>query len=104
MNQNDICQERHRSNSESTAANPSSVVKQRDRRRVYELLKHNEKYWPGEGSTSKEIASKMGRKLHCISGRISELKQAGLVIVKGRRDACGILHLTHQNEQLELAY
>lgn len=104
MNQNDICQNRHQGNSESMAANPPSTIKLRDRTRVYELLKHNEKFWPGEGSTSKEIALKMDRRLNCISGRISELKQAGLLTVKGRRDACGILFLTPQNEQLELAY
>ena len=115
MNQNDICQERHRSNSESMAANPSSIIKQRDRMRVNEIIKRS------RGITSKEIAEQMNRRLNCISGRISELKQAGLVMVKGRRDACGVLHSsdfelitvkgrrdacgilhpTHQNEQPE---
>ena len=98
MNQNDICQNRHQGNSESMAANPASVVKQRDRSKVYEIIKLS------SGITSKEIAEQMKRRLNCISGRISELKQAGLVTIWGRRDACGILYLTHQNEQLELAY
>jgi len=68
------------------AANPSSIIKQRDRAKVYEIIKRS------SGITSKEIAKQMNRRLNCISGRISELKQTELVMVKGRRDACGVLH------------
>ena len=97
MNENDICQNRHKGNVNSIRVNPSPKFKERDRVRVYEVIQHNEKHWPGEGSTSKEIASKMNRRLNCISGRISELKQAGLVVSEGRRNGCGIIRLTQKN-------
>jgi len=93
----DICQKRHRGNIESMAANPPSIIKQRDRAKVYEIIKRS------SGIISKEIAEQMNRRLNCISGRISELKQADLITVSGRRDDCGILHSTHQNEHSEPA-
>ena len=82
----DICQNRHKGNANSARVNPSAAFKKRDRAKVYEIIKSS------FGITSKEIAELMHRRLNCISGRISELKQAGLVVVDGRRDDCGILH------------
>ena len=86
METNDICQNRHKGNTNSARVNPSAAFKKRDRAKVYEIIKRS------FGITSKEIAELMHRRLNCISGRISELKQAGLVVVDGRRGDCGILH------------
>jgi len=102
METNDICQNRHKGNVNSKRVNPTAAFKKRDRTKVYEIIKRS------SGITSKEIAEIMHRRLNCISGRISELKQAGLVIVIGRRGDCGILHdrndfVSSQNyEQLNL--
>ena len=86
MNQNDICQNRHKGNANSVRVNPSAAFKKWDRAKVYEIINNS------FGITSKEIAKLMDRRLNCISGRISELKQDGLVVVDGRRDGCGVLH------------
>jgi hypothetical protein len=82
----DICHNRHRGNAESVAINPTVSIKQQDRTRVFEIIKNS------RGVTSKEIAKQMGRRLNCISGRISELKRAKLVTVRGRRDDCGVVY------------
>ena len=82
----DICQNRHRDNAESIAVNPAIAVKFTDRSIVYDIIQAS------KGVTSKEIARQMGRRLNCISGRISELKRAGLIRVVGRRNDCGILY------------
>jgi len=84
----DICRNRHSGNANSIRVNPSAAFKKRDRSKVYETIKRC-----GTGITSKEIAKLMDRRLNCISGRISELKQAGLVKVDGRRGDCGILYV-----------
>ena len=88
----DICQNRHKNNVNSIRVNPSPKFKERDRAKVYEIIKRRV-----TGITSKEIAGLMDRRLNCISGRISELKQSGLVVSEGRRGDCGILRLTQKN-------
>jgi len=80
----DVCQARHQGNIASIDANPDSTDKQRDREMVLEIISKS------QGVTSKEIAEQMGRRLNCISGRISELKQSDLILVGGRRGGCGI--------------
>jgi|TARA_R100001530_G_scaffold74160_1_gene52204 predicted HTH transcriptional regulator len=80
----DVCQARHQGNIASIDANPDSTDKQRDREMVLEIISKS------QGVTSKEIAEQMGRRLNCISGRISELKQSDLISVGGRRGGCGI--------------
>ena len=44
----------------------------------------------GDGITSKEVAAILGKPLHCISGRVSELKHSGLVCSKiGAKNRAG---------------
>jgi len=81
----DVCRNRHLGNPQSVVANPSMGRKRRDKAWVFEIIGSS------KGVTSKEIALRMGRRLNCISGRISELKKEGLVRVDGTRDGCGIL-------------
>lgn len=81
----DICSSRHRGNACSRAANPSAGQKSRDQKAVEEIIRRSP-----NGATVHEIASKMGKAINAISGRISELKAKGIVIVNGRRNGCGI--------------
>ena len=83
---NDICENKHKQNAESIAANPIKEKKQKDRFRVLEIVVDN------EGVTSKEIAYIMERPLNCISGRITELKKSGHIIPIGRQDGCAKLY------------
>tara|TARA_B100000686_G_scaffold354426_1_gene464605 strand:- start:3031 stop:3387 length:357 start_codon:yes stop_codon:yes gene_type:complete len=83
----DICANRHNGNAESINADPAESIKTRSRREVFRLINQH------DGITSKEIAKQMGRRLNCISGRISELKKQGLVEVRGRRNACAVLRV-----------
>ena len=99
----DITKNRHKGNPQSRAVNPPSSVKNRDRREVYRLIqKAADK--GSAGITSKEIAKQMGRRLHCISGRISELKQDGKVVVIGRRNECGIIHPIERGPYIRKLY
>lgn len=94
MKTEDICENRHTGNAESVRANPLEFYKTKDRYRVHEIIQSR------NGITSKGIAEIMGRPLNCISGRISELKQAGEVEAIGRENGCAILHATHGNRVL----
>ena len=83
---NDICKNRHGGNAESVLANPSFENRLADRNKVLRIIKDH------DGITSKEIAELMGRRLHCISGRISELKRDNLVSADGqRRKGCAVI-------------
>ncbi len=52
---------------------------QSDRDRIYQEIASN------GGITLKEIASKWGCPPNCISGRITELKQLGLIVADGKK-------------------
>lgn len=83
----DICQNRHQGNEFSRAANPSDEVKTRDQKAVLSIIRSSR-----NGATIHEIASHIGKPINAISGRVTELKAKGLVIVSGRRNGCGINH------------
>lgn len=87
MTLEDICENRHRGNAESEAANPTPESKQIQRFEVWSIIARD------KGVTSKEIADEMGRPLNCISGRISELKKQKMIAADGRRDGCAILYV-----------
>ena len=83
----DICQNRHRGNPESRAAHQRLRKSGRlsaDARCIYALiLKAGHR-----GLTPKEAAAVMGKKIHQISGRFTELKRLRLIEpVKDRTDA-----------------
>lgn len=68
----DVCAGKHRANSESRAAN-LKISKAESREQVMRVLL-------GSGPmTCKEIASRLGKEMHTISGRITELKALGMV-------------------------
>jgi predicted transcriptional regulator len=50
------------------------------RKRIYRIMKHNEENngWD-EGVTLKEMAEALGKKVHAISGRFSDLHDLGLI-------------------------
>lgn len=68
----DVCARKHGGNEESRRAN-LRASKAESRQEVYEaLLTHGD-------MTCKEIAAKLGKPMHKISGRLSELKALGSV-------------------------
>lgn len=75
----DVCENRHKGNSESIAAH-AKVDKTRGQIEVIEALK----FCP---RTSKELAEYLNRPLNAISGRLSELKMLGIIEATGERRA-----------------
>lgn len=85
MLSDDICINKHKENSASNDAN-KTVNKEVDRLRVLTIIKEQ-----GQAS-SKMIARIMGKQLHQISGRISELKAEGVIENTGiRKEGCSLL-------------
>lgn len=77
----DVCARKHGGNERSKAANLRALPEKgslRERVRVY--IGGCEQ----RGATCAEIAERFGRAMHSISGRISELKEAGKVFDSGR--------------------
>jgi len=86
MNQTDICFNRHKGNAASVAANPAQSSKHLTKAKILELLAVNGQL------TGKEIAVLLGKDLHKISGRLSDLKAEKLIRGIGlRRDGAEIL-------------
>lgn len=82
----DICSSKHGGNAESVEAN-GRVDKRQGQRDVIATLTNAR-------LTSKEIAVRLGKPLNCISGRLSELKMAGVIMPTGvRRDGSAELRL-----------
>lgn len=88
--ENDITRRKHGGNEASTAAH-SKVAKIVSRQAVIDALRKRN----GE-SYSKQIARDLGKPLHAISGRISELKSDAIVkTLKGNRiEGCEWIALT----------
>jgi len=81
----DICSNKHKGNESSELAMPSKEAKANDRRIILNMLRERD-------MTSKIICAKMGKPLHCVTPRISELKRDGLVRETGERsEGCAIL-------------
>lgn len=81
----DICINKHKGNSASVEAD-KKVRKEIDRLRVLTIIREQ-----GQAS-SKMIARIMGKELHHISGRISELKSEGIIEDTGiRKEGCALL-------------
>ena len=85
----DACASRHRGNENSRLANPSKRSKTLTQRHILEIIGATLE----TGATLKEISRAMHTTPNCISGRLTELKASGAVIVTGRRDKCGINYL-----------
>lgn len=92
MTIDDICSNRHQGNEHSERVNPSSRSKRRAQLAVFEIIRQR------GGATLKEIAAELDTLPNCISGRITELKKAGVVIARGRRGGCGINFITDTDE------
>ncbi len=73
----DVCIRKHGGNAESIAGN-AKVDKLAGRNSVIAILK-------GGNYTAKEIAFRLGKPLHTLSGRVSELKMLGVVRATGNR-------------------
>lgn len=85
MLSDDICSNKHQQNPLSREAN-KKVRKEVDRLRVLTIIREQ-----GQ-ATSKQIATIMGKQLHQISGRISELKSEAIIVETGmRKDGCALL-------------
>lgn len=83
----DICINRHQGNEQSLAAN-KLVNKERDRTLVLQVVMKYGKIH------SKEIARILGKQLHQVSGRLSELKASNLIEDSGERiEGCSVLQL-----------
>lgn len=85
----DICASRHGGNEQSQAAYeriedglPAA------RQACLDLIRSRGRL----GATAKEVAERLGKPLNAISGRLSELKAAGLVVDSQMRlDGCAVL-------------
>lgn len=78
----DICQNRHRGNAQSVAAQRRSHPQQANQRaEVLRRIRNSGTV----GMTCEEIADGMGVSVNRISGRISELKLAGAIVRTGTR-------------------
>ena len=90
----DICENRHKGNIESLAANPTTEHKRDSHERILNFLRVN------GNRTSKELAYYFGKQLNVISGRISELKAIGAIEPTGeRRDGAAVLRLKSGTER-----
>jgi len=69
----DITASRHRGSPESVAANPTREAKSQSHQLI---LAHLRQFGP---MTCKELAHAMGTEMHCISGRLVELKMSGSI-------------------------
>lgn len=87
----DICESRHRGNAESQAAHDKVVPTKTDTwKKIMNLISSRGEF----GATSKEIAYAMGKQLHAISGRCSELKAMGWIKpTELRREGSAVLIL-----------
>lgn len=66
----DICQQKHKGNKSSQAANPHRQSKAKMKEEILALLRHN-------NLTGKQIAELLNVPFNAISGRFSELKASG---------------------------
>jgi len=86
----DICEARHRGNSESQDANPATAAKRDAWKRILAALAI-------KPATSKELAEELGYgdQIHRISGRLSELKAMKEIVKTGvRREGAAELSLS----------
>ena len=73
---------KHKNNPQSVAAHKRIARTKADTwKEITELIAARGEY----GATSKEIASALGKPLHYLSGRMSELKQMGRIKENGQR-------------------
>lgn len=84
----DVCIARHRGNAESKAANPGKSAKRASHERILAI------YQTGDYN-AKEVAAKLGCEIHCISGRLAELRHSlGKLRPTGvKRDKSAVLTL-----------
>lgn len=92
----DICERKHHGNARSVEARARTNVTGR-RKQVYDFIVRCKE----TGATSHEISQALGIPLHAISGRISELKLIGRVIVVGERNGADILRATYSGFRYE---
>jgi hypothetical protein len=85
----DPSQRKHRGNPQSVAAHKRVAHTKADTwKQITELIAARKEY----GATSKEVAGALGKPLHFLSGRLSELKQMGWIKENGqRRDNAAVL-------------
>lgn len=88
----DICRKRHGGARNSERANDRiQSFKPTLRNRVLAYIRLND----DRGATSHEIAAALNKPIHCISGRISELKRDSMVIDTGEdRGGAAIIRAT----------
>lgn len=90
----DICKNKHHHNPQSNAAN-QKVNKLYDRQRVLDIIKDS------DGITSKEIARRLNKQLHQVSGRLSELKADEIISETGlKREGCAVYTVTPKQMRL----
>lgn len=88
----DICRNKHQGARNSERANDRvQSFKPTLRRKVFDYIASHDK----DGATSHEIAAALGKPLHSISGRISELKKDAFVVDTGLdRNGAAVLRCT----------
>lgn len=94
----DVTINRHRDNAASVEANKrAKQSKSEVRRLVWDIACSLGEF------TSKEIAERLGRPINTFSGRITELKIAGLVVeTEHRRNGCAVLRIARRDGQVLL--
>lgn len=76
----------HAVSPESLIAYDSSLPSHaNDRDKILSLITSS--FW---GMTSKELAERLGKPLHAISGRLTELQTPAVIKKCGRRDGCAV--------------
>lgn len=84
----DVCRHKHGGNQRSEEANKRlDPWKPSARRTIAELIEAR----GNKGMTSAELEVALKRPKNRFSGRISELKSAGVLFVRGSRDGCDVL-------------
>ncbi len=100
-NDSDITARKHKGNPNSVAAYESGKAAHGEEcMRVLRLLSVSR-----SGLTSKDVAKGLDKELNAVSGRLSELKEAGYA-KEGieRRDRCGVIHITEDGKEALAAH
>lgn len=90
----DICARKHKGNSESNAAHESiKECKSVWHLRIMRYIRKCKK-----GATCREVCHSYCKGMNEISGRFSELKQAGHIVKIGKRNGCAVYTCSGKTE------
>lgn len=84
----DICENRHRGSETSVEANPTEEAKRESHQQIIALCRETGRVW------LKSVCRALGKEKNEVSGRLSELKEMGVLMPSGdREEKCAVLIL-----------